>query len=352
MVCTLKDIARALGVTVNTVSHALADKDDISVETKRKVREKAAELGYVINRSAQFLRTGRTRIIAIVYDDYTNPYYSVVTGLIRNAVEAYGYNILIVTDTNDAALLRYKTVQNVLSTGADGIISFLDVEPQAAELIRASGKAFLMLGRNSVDRTIDCMTVDDEQGGYLATRHLIDNGHRDILMFGAAADVSCVLQRRAGYRRALNEAGIAYRDEYVLYTAHDGVYHGTQMVHIAEECGLPYTAIFCFNDLLAFQAIAGLNEVGKRVPDDVSVVGYDYIESHLFLPIGLTTIDTDKPRLAEAAAHEMLKKLAHTNIKSNPLAAPALVPGRTVRNIRGGGVILDKLQVTDTVVCR
>ena len=66
MVCTLKDIARALGVTVNTVSHALADKDDISVETKRKVREKAAELGYVINRSAQFLRTGRTRIIAIV----------------------------------------------------------------------------------------------------------------------------------------------------------------------------------------------------------------------------------------------------------------------------------------------
>lgn len=334
MICTLKDIAKALGITVNTVSHALLDKDDISEALKEKVRAKAAEMGYVANRSAAFLRTGKTRTIAIVYDDYINPYYSLVTGYIQRVFEAHGYNVMIFTDTCDEAHLRYKTAQNIVSTGADGVLSFLDIEPEAFKLLSGAGRHVLMLGRRSADPSIDCVTGDDVIGGYLATRHLIEKGHRDILMFGASERVSCVRDRVEGYRRALEEAGVAYRPQNVLYMAHDNVYSGKTLVRIAEERGLKYTAVFCFNDLLAFETMAGLEAFGKRVPEDVSVVGFDHLESHLFLPIHLTTIDADKIRLAELAARHLLLKLEDPNARPvSERNAPVLVEGKTVRSI-------------------
>lgn len=334
MICTLKDIALALNVSVNTVSHALKDKPDISEEMKRKVRCKAQEMGYIANRSAQFLRTGKTRLIAVAFDHIVNPYYSIMTGYIQDALRAENYNVMIVTDANDDAILRYETVQNILSTGADGIISFLDVDPKGVELIRRSNKYLLILGRNSADKGIDCITTDDVKGGYLATKHLIDKGHRDILIFLVTETLSCVQDRLAGYKKALSEAGIPYDEQKVLFMGKNNVYDGRALVRIAEERKLKYTAVFCFNDLLAFETITGLKELGKSVPQDVSVAGYDHVESQLIFPINLTTIDSDKKQVADVAVQVMLYKMENRNARAfAKIHTPVLHEGDTVRNI-------------------
>ncbi len=208
MVCRLKDIADALNVSANTVSCALNGGGKMSEELRDRIKKKAAEMGYVSNRSASALRTGHSKSIATVYDNNFNLYYFIMTGLLQKRFSIEKYDVMMFSDWSHRAFLSADMVRQMLARGVDGIISFIDAEDAALDLIGAAGKKFLILGRSSRREGVDCILSDDEVGGYLATKHLIENGHCDILLFTAKTEISCARLRMEGYRRALEEAGI------------------------------------------------------------------------------------------------------------------------------------------------
>ena len=333
MVCRLKDIADALHISANTVSCALKGRGKMSDELRAKIKQKAAEMGYVSNMSASALRTGHSKAIAIVYDNNFNPYYSIVTGLLQKRFSIEKYDVMMFSDWSHKALLSADMVRQMLARGIDGIVSFLDPEEAALDLIAATGKKLFILGRECSREGVDSIVSDDETGGYIATKHLIENGHRDILMLTANPKISCAQRRLAGYQRALREAKISFRNELILQMGIDGL-NGKDLIKIASARKLPYSAVFCFNDMLAYAAIMQLGELRKRVPEDISVVGYDHVESHYFLPIGLTTIDTDKETMVDIAVRKMIAMLNGDKDMQLPvLPAPRLIVGKTVKKI-------------------
>lgn len=329
MICRMEDIAKALGITVNTVSRALRDKNDISKELKEKVKAKAAEMGYVPDLNAKYMRTKKTKIIAIVYDYILNPYYSIVTEILQNRLSKEGYNLIIFTESNKEALFTEELARKILSRGVDGIISFLEPNENATQLIKKFGCYLMILGRDCSHNDIDSITTDDVTGGYLATKFLIDNGHKDILLFSTQHKISCAVQRIEGYKKALKEAGLKVNENNILYSV-----SGRHMTEEALKNNLKFSAVICFNDMMAFETIYTLGEKGKKVPQDVSVVGYDYIESHFITPVRLTTIDTDKVQTAQVAAEVLLTKLGDRKQKKfYKTHTPELVEGTTVSKL-------------------
>ena len=150
--------------------------------------------------------------------------------------------------------------------------------------------------------------------------------------FTVRLSISCAQKRLDGHRRALAEAKIPFREQNVLRIGTDGS-SGREMVMMAAARKLPYTAIFCFNDMMAYASMLQLSEYGVRVPEDISVIGYDHVESHYFVPIGLTTIDTDKEGMADLAVRKMVAMLEGKEEPRAALAPPRLNVGKTVRKI-------------------
>lgn len=329
--CTLKDIAEALGVTANTVSRALKGKSDISDSTIAAVREKANELGYIPNIPASSLRNGSTKTIALVYDIFLNPYYSIMTTIIENKLRDMGYSIMIFCDRNYEARLTESLTRKILSYSVDGIISFLQIGEGVKKVFDANKIVCIVIGRDSTDENVDSICGENEYGGYTATKHLIDKGKREILFFSLNQYVSCSNLRFAGYQRALKEAGIEFDRNRVLRIGTDG-WTGIELVKQALAQNIAFDSIFCANDLIAFEAISELENNGYSVPKDCAVVGYDHLQSHLHLPCVLTTIDDDKEQIAEVACEVIVHKINNDTKKNRlftKINAITLIEGKT-----------------------
>lgn len=297
---TIKDIAKATGLTVNTVSHALRDKDDISAATKERIRSKAAELGYVPNVGAAALRSGKTRIVGIVYDNLLNPYYSIMMHYLDESLSRNGYSFITFVEKSGEKIGQ-TMVDRLLQRDVDGIISFLEPDERAAERFRRmSGMPLLIIGRHLPYDHIDYIYTDDREGGSLAARHLIERGYRDIVYMTDSIDISCAAERIDGYERVMRQNGLTPQIETMI----GGSYAKSVEGLLAEgRCD----AIICFNDMMAFEVLSTLGELGRR---DVAVIGYDEIQNELKIPGRITTIGYDKAQIADVAAEVLLYKIA------------------------------------------
>lgn len=205
---TLKDIAQATGFSANTVSRALADKPDISEETKAVIREKASQMGYIANALASFLRSGVSRNIAILVGDISNPHFSVMVKEMQTLLQRRGYNSIIF-NTEEKAAVEKQAITTSLSQNVDGII--LCPAPGGEENIRflqMHGKPFVMIGRHFTGEDASFVICDDVHGGYAAARYLLDRGHKDILFLNGPRGISSSAERLEGYRAALEEKGL------------------------------------------------------------------------------------------------------------------------------------------------
>ena len=169
---TLQDIAKATGYTINTVSRALKDKDDISRETCAYIQRVAREMGYVRNYLASSLRSGRTKTLAMIAGSMMNPFYAILMDLIQREAVQYGYSLFILCSQDDPDT-ELKAVQMALSRQVDGIlITPCSFESPALSLLRESHIPFVLLSRFQEGSRDDCVYCNDEEGGYLAARHL------------------------------------------------------------------------------------------------------------------------------------------------------------------------------------
>lgn len=303
---TLKDIAQATGFSANTVSRALADKPDISEETKKVIREKATEMGYIANALASFLRSGVSRNIAIIVGDISNPHFSVMVKEMQTLLQRKGYNSIIF-NTDEKAAMERQAITTSLSQNVDGII--LCPAPGGEENIRflqMHDKPFVMIGRHFNGQDASYVVCDDVNGGYEATRYLLERGHRNILFLNGPGGISSSAERLKGYRKALEEAGIGFRSELVHtvpVTSGKGAEKMREILSGRED----YTAVLVFSDILAWQTVCVLEELGRRVPQQCSVVGFDNIKYPY--PMHLTSVSSSKTTMAKRSVEILLKKL-------------------------------------------
>jgi len=304
----LKDIAEKSGLTINTVSRALKNKPDISVGTREYVQKLALEMGYIPDVVASSLRSGFTKTIGIMFDNLSNPYYMIMTELIHAELKKDDYDIMIFTSSGENAQFDLESFNKMVSRRIDGIITFLKPTPDVVKAVNTNKIPLVILGREGDDIGIDSVYTNDFEGGYQIGKYLASQGHQKIGYIGAPQDILCSLKRLEGLRTYLDEKGITMPVAQSKFLKH---YDLNLVRPIDELLEQKVTAIFCFNDTMAYDVISHLQHKGYRVPEDIVVAGYDNIEEHLRVPVGLTTIDTHKEELTHKTIQTLKARMNH-----------------------------------------
>jgi len=297
----------------------LNDTRYVSEELRQRVLSAVDELGYQPNALARSLRMKRSHTIGMILPDNTNPYFAEIARSIEDASHRQGYSaILCNTDGDPAKELTY--IQVLLEKQVDGIILVSVGGTGAQNALLQNSTAVVMVDRADPLLYCDSVQVDNVQGGWLATRHLLNLGHRRIPCLAGPSTVVPSDGRVLGYRNAMCETPDAQAHIRVLegdFHADSG-YELTRM--LLDETPMP-TAIFACNDLMAIGAMRAIQERGLRIPQDISVVGFDDITLSRYIPPPLTTIAQPKYKMGQLALQLLLERI---NEKKLPTRFPVL----------------------------
>lgn len=332
---TIRDVARRAGVGVGTVSRVLNSKGHVSNATREKVLRAVEELNYQPNNLARSLATGRSRLVALVIPDITNPFFPTVARGVEDAASTMGYTVVLCnTDGDPAQEMAYaKTLRELR---VDGIIFVVSSPDSAAvwELLRGHFPLAL-IDRQVEGASVDAVLVDNVSSAREATRHLIRLGHRRIAHISGPPQLTTSRDRLRGYLEALGEAGLE-ADE-TLIRAGDFRYHsGYARMKELLEAQDPPTAVFAANDLMAIGAIRALGESGRRVPDDVAVVGFDDILLASLVRPALTTVSQPAYQMGVTATELLIRRM--DGLVSGPPQEVVLTPQLVIRESCGGKV--------------
>ncbi len=314
---TLQDIALETGYSVNTVSRALRGKSDISPATIEQIRRTADEMGYSVNQIASSLRSGRTHIFAVILGGMTNPFYGIMADTIQNAAREKGYSLMIMCSREDPET-ECSLVEQAISRCVDGVLLFpTSGSSPTVRRLKAAGMPFVLMSRCIEGIETDAVVADEEEGGYLAARHLIEAGHRK-LAFISSGDVVYSLERRlTGFRRACAEAGIPDGDQSVFVFSQNITGHresaaweailAEKLVSLKAE---GFTGLFLFCDMEAWHALSAMQRAGSISKDDLGIVGFDNLGGFLSFPIPLCSVDCGFEDMARAGV-KLLRDRIH-----------------------------------------
>lgn len=320
---TIKDVAALAGVSFATVSRVLDDRPEISDETKACVRAACAQLGYVPNAAARGLTGQSTHTIGLVVPDVSNPYFSGMTTAIEQAAAQHGYRVLLSNSLRDPEQ-ELRAIDNFLSRQIDGIlISPISPQSQSRHKALLGDLPCVYLG---VNHNKDCSYVmaDNEAGAYAATRYLLRLGHRDILFMGGRATSRTRELRLRGFYRALEEAGLKGRDLSAPANVSQLRQWSYEQALELLPASLP-DAIFAFSDITALKILEAAEERGVRIPEDVSLVGYDNIGFAALPRIHLTTISQHKFQQGRIAVERLLEQINGSTAHTVDLLEPELM---------------------------
>ncbi len=305
---TLKDIAQIAGVTINTVSRALKDKEDISGDTKKRIKKIAKELGYIPNNIAGSLRIGKTRTIAVIIPDIIDPLFAIWVKDIEKSLADKDYHIFII-NTDENYEKEEKAIMLALSKNADGIILCpTQKENKDILFLKKNNIPFVLLGRRFYDMETDYAVSEDVAGGYMATKHLLDSGRKRILFLNGNLFISSANERLQGYMKALKESSIPSDQELIRNISITNGNPSKELIDVIKH-KINFDAVFAFSDLMAWEVIHCLKNLGFDIPRDVDIVGYDNIQSRFFCPYPLKTINYSKKIIARSAVEALLKKI-------------------------------------------
>lgn len=305
---TIKDIARELDLSYSSVSLALNDDSKVKKETRERVKIKAEEMGYQRNARARALVMNKSEMIGFILPDIANPFFA---SLIRGAEEIAfkrGYN-LIICNTNWDTELESKHLNLVIERKIDGILLVSCDKPNVTlERVLALKLPLIFVSSPYPEADANFVGTDSEQGGYLAAHHLLGLGHRDFVVIGGRFNSGAIIQRFKGYKRALNEYDIPLNKSDV-YIGDFSVESGYSSIKKILSEKKKFSAVLAFDDLIAIGVMNGIKESGLRIPEDISVIGFDNIPSSSYHGIDLTTISMDKSSMGQLAVDILLDEL-------------------------------------------
>ena len=322
---TILDVASAAGVSKSTVSLVLNGSPLIKEETAAKVREVAAKIGYVYNRRAADMRNQSSNIIGVVINDLMNPFFAeVLVGIERTLVQA-GY-ITLMAHTHESVELQTKLMHSMREQNAAGIIlcPALGTPTRLVKEVQAWGIPLVVMVRSLGKGSYDYAGSDNALGTFLATKHLLDKGHRRIGFLGGQSGV-VFDDRLVGYRDALKKHRLKENADLLCpaLPTRQGGYDALQRLLEVEPRA---TAAVCYNDITAFGAMAALGERGIAVGRDFAIMGYDGLLDTAHSNPPLSTVDIRPGALGEAAASLMLERLSKPETdRQRFVAAPRLL---------------------------
>jgi DNA-binding LacI/PurR family transcriptional regulator len=297
---TLSDIARACGYSVSTVSIVLSEaplSQNVAASTREQIRKKARELGYHPDAYARSLRRRRSQTIAVLAYDLSDPFCIPIVHGIQAGLQPANYLPLLV-DAHAQRKLFDSYLKMILERRAEGVIviaSWIFQETNLLEDIEKNQVPIVIVGRDLTNRNVSSLLVDNEAGGALAMRHLIDLGHKSIAIVRGPEELFDTEPRWTGIKRAADEAGMAIDSKLVFQLPNmtgptSGFEGGLQIAEQMLASGRSFTAVLAFDDLTALGVVRGLNDEGLRVPNDISVVGFDDVLPAAVSTPGITTI--------------------------------------------------------------
>jgi LacI family transcriptional regulator len=317
---TIQDVARAAGVSVSTVSRVLNDKDDVATDTYHKVQGVIADLGYTSSLAARSMRSRRTGVIGLIMPELENPFCIQVMKGINRAIVALDYDLIAYTSgiiTKNSTAEREQYYVSLLNGSiTDGVIV---VTPAATSFSTAAPVVAIDPNKECPD----CPTViaRNHAGALAAMEYLIALGHRRIGFIGGRPDLQCAQQRLQGYEDALRQASIALDPDLITvgdFTNHAGRGCAQRLLSLPE----PPTAIFAANDQSALGAIEAAREAGRRVPDDLSVVGFDNIPEAVYFNPALTTVDQSIDKMGYVATEMLIDLIQGKPLESDLYKMP------------------------------
>ncbi len=321
MASTIKDIAKRAGVSHSTVSRALRGSSLISIETAERIRQAALELGYHPSAVARSLKTNSTRLLGVVVSNIDDPFFSEILQGIEETAQAAGYNLFIATSQRDPAR-EQKIVQAMMEHRTDGVIicSTPFGGEQHRELL-TNGRPIVVVNNQAAEEYPYSICHDDVDGSRQVTRHLIGLGHKRIAYLGNSLSGRTTRDRQAGYCQEMQIAGLPLPAGYIWEAPGSDPETGcTALSHFLDLPQRP-TALVCFNDMLAIGVLKGLQQAGYRVPEDVSVAGFDNIVFSAYTNPPLTTFDQPKRFIGSEAARLILSLLKSPLPESGPTPA-------------------------------
>lgn len=275
---TIKDIATALNLSVSTVSKALRDSYEISEATKKLINEYAREHNYRPNPIAQSLKQGSSKSIGIVVPSVANQFFSQVINGIESVAYDAGFNVII-TQTHESLEREIANVGHLTHRSIDGLLISLSTETEDIDHLKRlhqQGLPIVFFDRVSEEIETHKVTADNFKGAYDATRHLIESGYTRIAHITSPPGISITVERLAGYKLALAEAGIQIPDDYIKYCAHGG--RDINEIENAVNDLLLHQdkpdAILTTSDRITTTTLYLLNKLGVKIPGEIALVGY------------------------------------------------------------------------------
>ncbi len=305
---TIREVARHAGVAPITVSRVVNKSGYVSKDIRERVERSIAALDYIPNALGPSLRSKKTHIFALILSDITNPFWTTVARGVEDACNAHGYYVVL-CNTDESQTKQDQYVSVMLRKQVDG---FLLVPAQDTnETIRAIQKQdipIVVLDRTVSDVEVDIVRCDSEEGAYQLTRHLLQQGHRDIAVVSGPKEISTARDRVAGYRRAMEESGLPVDERNIHWGTfgHNAGYDATK--EILTTTPRP-TALLAGNNFIAIGAMHALTEAEVRVPQDMALVSFDEFPPGLTIEPFFTSVVQPAYQMGYRATELLLSRV-------------------------------------------
>lgn len=294
-------VAALAGVSTATVSRVLNQSKPVNAETRERVQAAVAQLGYRANPFARSLTRGESRLILVVVPDVANPFFAEIVQGVESVTRRRGYSIVLAIASEDGPL------DPVYDRLTDGVITMAHTQRPRAE---GRDLPWVACSEFMPEGAMPYVSIDHRQAAMDAVQYLLNRGHRRIALLTAEEDYAWARQRRAGYETAMQRAGLAVDPTYVRVARGTDYGDGSEAAGGLLTLPEPPTAVFAVADTLAIGAIKAFRRAGRRVPEDIAVVGFDNVPLAQVFEPGLTTIAQPLRELGAVAAELLLEQLA------------------------------------------
>jgi LacI family transcriptional regulator len=327
---TIKQIAEVAGVSFSTVAKALRGDPAINQKTRQRVKNIAAELNYYPNSMAKALRSKKTQTIGIILNDLSNPFFSDIYKVIADTLHHKGYSMLL-SDSNYDLEIEKKNILMMLSKKVDGIIiSPVNENSQNNDLIINSNTKAVFIDITPKNMDVNYVFVNHEKAGYIATNYLLESGHRKILLLNGPKNVSFSEYFLNGHLKSFEKYNVTPDFNLMINCKPNIKCAYDLLLHLwgssNKKYSIDFTAVLTIGDILAMGIYEAASEIGIKIPEGCSIIGYDNIFSSKYCNPPLTTIHQPKKRIGQQSIEILLKQLSdNTRTHEKIILEPELI---------------------------
>lgn len=304
---TIREVAKLAGVSISTVSRALSGKVFVGPETKDRVMQVVKELNYQPNYMATGLKSGKSNTIGLIIPDISNLYYPKIIKSIENNAAQKGYSLLL-CDSGERVEKEMEALETLKKRSVDGVIAIAATDETTHFMALQEEKIPVVMANRLFDQEISCITNDNRWGGYIMVRYLLEQGHKNIVCMVRNLTGQIYRERYQGCVEAFREYGITDLDSRFIIGA-ETIGDANRLARERLSGPNRPTAIFAVTDMMAIGIYGAAGECGLRIPQDVSVAGFDniYISQYMFPP--LTTFEQPVDQIGSRAVKSLLRQI-------------------------------------------